>query len=48
MIIFDRVFPWIVALDPINYLVLGLTFLDGVKRLPEFLKQEFDQDNFTV
>ena len=40
--------PWLAALGHIHYLRLGLVFLNNIKRLPDSIKEAFDQGNFTV
>ena len=45
---FEKMFPWLAALNHIHYLKWRTVFLNDIKDLPHSIKEAFDQGNFTV
>ena len=45
---FEEMLLWVVALDHIHYLRWRLLFLNDIVRLPDSIKEVFNQENFTV
>ena len=45
---FEEMLLWVAALDHIHYLRWRLVFLNDIVRLPDSIKEAFNQENFTV